>query len=157
MYKDKDKQKEANRKASQRRRDKGMTQGITNQGMTVTDEPPNVIPAEAIKKAAHRLRRGKDIKCFEDLHPGIQATIIRDSTDKDGKLDEGEKSRRTTIAVSYQHLYPERYEPKSAVLSGGYQLTASERANYKPASELKPGEYNHVSKPGDKDYVGVCT
>ena len=33
MYKDKAKQREANRRASQRRRDKGMTQGMTNEGM----------------------------------------------------------------------------------------------------------------------------
>ena len=44
MYKDKNKQREANRKASQRRRDKGMTQGMTHEGMTVEDEPSNVIP-----------------------------------------------------------------------------------------------------------------
>ncbi len=33
MYKDPDRQREANRQASQRRRDKGMTQGMTNEGM----------------------------------------------------------------------------------------------------------------------------
>ena len=34
MYKDKARQREANRMASQRRRDKGMTQGMTKEGMT---------------------------------------------------------------------------------------------------------------------------
>ena len=32
------------------------------------------------------------------------------------------------------------------------KLTAFEREHYKPASELKPGEYNPVSKPGDEHY-----
>ncbi len=54
---------------------------------------------------------------------------------------------------------PEQMETdlRSTRLTGGYTMTASERANYKPASELKPGEYNHVSKLGDEDYDGVCT
>ena len=38
MYKNKDKQREANRQASQRRRDKGMTQGMTNEGMTLMSQ-----------------------------------------------------------------------------------------------------------------------
>ena len=41
-YKDKDRQREANKQASQRRRDK--VKGMT-QGMTVKDEPSNVIPS----------------------------------------------------------------------------------------------------------------
>ena len=32
------------------------------------------------------------------------------------------------------------------------KMTAFEREHYKPASELKPGEYNPVSKPGDEHY-----
>ncbi len=39
----------------------------------------------------------------------------------------------------------------------GYEMTATERANYKPADQLGKGEHNHVSKPGDADYDGVCT
>ncbi len=35
-------------------------------------------------------------------------------------------------------------------------MSQSERKNYKPASELKPGELNKVSKPGDADYVPQC-
>ena len=59
--KDKNKQREANKQASQRRRDKGMTQGITNQGMTARNGEGNVIPCST--------KRGKDIKCFADLPP----------------------------------------------------------------------------------------
>lgn len=46
MYKDKHLQQEANRKASQRRRDKakGMTEGMINQGMTENDPGTSVIP-----------------------------------------------------------------------------------------------------------------
>ena len=45
-FKDENKQREANRQAAQRRRDKvkGMTQGMTNQGMTRQGVEPNVIP-----------------------------------------------------------------------------------------------------------------
>ena len=32
------------------------------------------------------------------------------------------------------------------------KLTDFEREHYKPASELKPGKYNPVSKPGDSHY-----
>lgn len=115
-YKDKDKQREANRQAKQRQRAKqGMTEGMTSQGMTVLDEPPDAILSNVIHKAAQRLKRGKDIKCFEDLHPGIQSIIKDISTDENGKLDEDEKRRRTANAIHYQHMFPERYEPKSRV------------------------------------------
>ncbi len=52
MYKDKHLQREANKRASQRQRDKkaGMTlvpdKGMTNQGMTAVNEQPGVIPKE---------------------------------------------------------------------------------------------------------------
>lgn len=35
----------------------------------------------------------------------------------------------------------------TAKTTGGYELTGYEREHYKPASELKPGQYNPVSKP----------
>lgn len=141
MYKDKDKQREANRQASQRRRDKrkGMTkQGVTTEGMTqgvtsyigcvpetkdtgVTFRPDCVTCEHMVDGGNDRAacdiggcnkpKRGKDIKCFEDLHPDIQRTIIGLSIDDMGKVDEGEKQRRTAIAIHYQHLYPDRYTP----------------------------------------------
>ncbi|KKM03422.1 hypothetical protein LCGC14_1774560 [marine sediment metagenome] len=102
MYKDEDKQKEANRQASQRRRDrKGMTQGMTNQGMTVINEPSNVIP-----------KRGKDIKCFADLPVDVQSTINTISESPE------EHRRRTAIAINYQHQFLGRYCPEDAVCSG---------------------------------------
>lgn len=88
-------------------------------------------------------KRGKEIKCFEDLHPEIQATIIRNSTDKDGKLDEDDKRKRTAIAVNYQHLFPDRYEPRSDL-----------RFTTLMASAVLG--HVRVSKPGDEDYDGIC-
>ena len=134
-YKDKSKQKQAQREWVRQKRanQQGSTEGSTS------------------------TKRGKDIKCFEDLHPEIQATIENISTDKDGNVDEAEKSRRTANAIRYQHLYPDRYEPLQSISPRTLEMTASARANYKPASELGPGEVNHVSKPGDQDYDSICT
>ena len=66
MYKDKDKQREANREASQRRRDKGMTQGMTNEGMTTRNGVANVIPSS---------KRGKDIKVIDHNCDGNSVTL----------------------------------------------------------------------------------
>lgn len=97
-------------------------------------------------------KRGKDIKCFADLPPDVQQTIDSMSL-VDGKIDQTIKANRTAIAVNYQHLFAGAYYPHGAVCTD--IMKASERASYKPASELGPGEFNHVSKPGDADYVGV--
>ena len=80
MYKDKDKQREANKQAKARQRAR---QGMTEGRLTVT---PSVIP----------------------LHPAIIATINRLSTRQDGTLDEQEQYRRIAIATAYEHLYPGR-------------------------------------------------
>ena len=72
MYKDKDKQREANRQAQARFKAKGITeQGITlpkktdlGNTLTTTQTVSAVIP-----------KRGKDIKCFKDLPPDVQQTI----------------------------------------------------------------------------------
>ena len=97
-YKDKDKQKEANRLASQRQRDKkGMTDDCAKAGIVIPDHPVPVIP-----------KRGKDIKCFEDLPPDVQQSIDMMSV-VDGRIDQTIKANRTAIAVHYQHIFPERY------------------------------------------------
>ena len=155
MYKDKDKQREANRQAAKQYRDKrnkaieGMTnesmttarknvipKGVTNQG--VTDKAlPSVGLQEYCKKvyAVNFPKRGKDIKCFADLHPGTQQTINIMSTTDDGKIDQTIKANRTAIAISYQHMFPDRYYPRGVVISG---LVI-------------------IGKPGDEDYNGICT
>ena len=53
-------------------------------------------------------KRGKDIKCFEDLPPDVQQTIDRMSI-VDGKIDQTIKVNRTAIAVHYQYLFPGRF------------------------------------------------
>ena len=97
MYKDRDKQRDANRKASQRKRDKtkGMTIQMSNEGMTARNGLVSVIPSIPT--------RGLDIKCFEDLPPDVQATINRLSESNE------EKAKRTAAAIKYQHLFPDRY------------------------------------------------
>ena len=88
MYKDKDKQREAQRNwVRQKRANKqGSTQGST--------------------------KRGLDIKTFEDLPLDVQDTINRLSI-TDGKVDEAEKARRTAAAIHYQHLFPDSYNDTS--------------------------------------------
>ena len=50
MYKDREKQKEANRIASQKRRNKGMTQGMTEEGMTVPEGSENAGEMQGVTK-----------------------------------------------------------------------------------------------------------
>ena len=99
VYKDKDKQREANRRASQRQRDKkGMTDDCAKIGIVIPDHPVPVIP-----------KRGKDIKVFEDLPPDVQATINRVSESNE------EKAKRTAAAIKYQHLFPDRYNSTGVI------------------------------------------
>ncbi len=140
MYKDKDRQREANREASQRRRDKGMTKGMTNQGVTVTGSDTRVIPERTAQgnirvskpgdddyvpqcettrafiedrpKRPETGKRGKDIKCFADLPPDVQRTIVKMST-TDGRLDKEDKAKRTARAIHYQGLFPDSWYSKS--------------------------------------------
>jgi len=125
MYKDKDKQREANRQAQARFKAKGITEGITKQGITERVLPktargnirvskpgdPDYIPeCETTKafidnrpKRPEAGKRGKDIKCFEELPPDIQANIRRLSATNE------EFQKRTAIAIRYQHTFPGRY------------------------------------------------
>ena len=58
-YKDKDRQREANRLAKRRQRQRqGMIKGMTSQGMTVIDEPPDVIPNPVLDVCKQRIRQG---------------------------------------------------------------------------------------------------
>ncbi len=53
-------------------------------------------------------KRGKDVVCFEDLHPAVQATIkALSDTDEELRL-------RTAAAIQYQHVFPDRYAPLPA-------------------------------------------
>lgn len=128
-YKDKDKQKEANKLAAQRRRDKGMTnKGMTKQGMT---QDPKVIPDVTPK--AHdgsidvRTLAQADAACGEYLTHGLPANY--------GQPDCECKHCRANRAHGSKHTI--------------------NHGPYKPFVQLKPGEVNRVSLPGDVDYDGI--
>ncbi|KKL19791.1 hypothetical protein LCGC14_2461940 [marine sediment metagenome] len=75
-----------------------------------------------VDELGRSLTRGKDIKCFADLPPDVQRTIDRLSL-VDGKIDQTVKANRTAIAVSYQHLFPDKYYPQDAVTLQQYLHT----------------------------------
>ena len=105
MYKDKAKQREANRQAQARFKAKG----ITNQGIILpeqTDLGNTLTTTQTV--GASSPKRGKDIKCFNDLPIDVQDTIVKMST-VDGKVDNDEWNKRTVAAIKYQHLCPEAY------------------------------------------------
>ena len=130
MYKDKDKQREANRKAQAKFKAKGITDDRvlpvpsvipehTAQGNIRVSKPgdDDYVPQcettrafiENRPKRHEPGKRGKDIKCFGALPPDVQVTIDRMSINKDGTANQTVKANRTAIAVNYQHLYPERH------------------------------------------------
>ena len=115
MYKDKDKQREANRKAQARfkAKTKGITNappsGITGQGIT---EEEFIEQVAEIFDVPTGLKRGKDIKCFADLSPDVQETINMVSE------NEHEHKVRTAIAINYQHEFPDRYYSTGVTTSG---------------------------------------
>ena len=73
MYKDKDKQREANKRIQAKRRAKGVTQGVIesgcDKGVTVTKADSHVDASDigvvkALHQAISKPKRGKDIKCI---------------------------------------------------------------------------------------------
>ena len=85
-------------------------------------------------QAMPNMRRGKDIQCFADLSPSVQASINRISDSPE------EKRRRTGMAIRYQHLFPDRYHATGVVFT--LKMTVMERLFY------RPGQCNFVSLPG---------
>ena len=129
MYKDKAKQREANRKAQAKFKAKGITEHKVLSAPSVipertalgnirvskpgdSDYVPQCETARAFiedrPKRPETGKRGKDIKCFADLPPDVQRTITMMST-IEGRLDEDEKAKRTARAIHYQSLFPDRY------------------------------------------------
>ncbi len=141
MYKDKDKQREANRERQRRyreshpisgkRRDKGVGVTVFNSGDRVTPKTRGMTQGKQVPILDGPKKRGKDIKCFKDLPIDVQRSIDRMST-IDGKIDQTVKANHTAIAINYQHTVG-RYEPTDAVCSGVV-----------------------TGKPGDVDYNGIC-
>ena len=118
MYKDKDKQREANRQAQARFKAKQslVERGITKKVLPLEPKSVLVIPKHSYIGTVPEVpgvtvvgpKRGKDIKTFEDLSPDVQQTIDMMSM-VEGKIDQTIKANRTAIAVNYQHLFPDRY------------------------------------------------
>lgn len=132
MYKDPDKHREAVKLATRRYRAKKADSVLSSQkdgldnarGLAVVDKigdtqpviPLNVIPKLEPEDKGQELhlcikskpKRGKDIKCFEDLPRDVQETIDIMSV-VEGKIDQTMKANRTAIAINYQHLFPGRY------------------------------------------------
>lgn len=137
MYKDPDKQREANRKAQAKFKAK---QGITKEGEMpkgITEKVllkarqegiTTIIPEDVVMpkveshvdasdisvvKALHQLikpKRGKDINYFEDLLLDVQRTINHLSWDNSNKVfSQEERDKRTTRAIQYLHLFPSRF------------------------------------------------
>ncbi len=136
MYKDRDKQREAQRNwVRQKRAVKGSTEQGSTEGVTVyvdgecgSDKNEGTVdkPMKSIDRAIASInpKRGKDIKCFVDLHPSIQLSIDKMSL-VDGRIDQTIKANRTAIAIDYQHKHPDRYHPTGAVFTGS--MTVIER------------------------------
>lgn len=106
MYKDRDKQREANRERQRRYKAKqkallseGVTEGVTEALEGQRQQQEGYISPTS----ADNLKRGKDIKCFADLPPDVQAIIRRISESNE------EFEKRTKAAIKYQHLFPDRY------------------------------------------------
>ena len=137
MYKDKDRQREANRQAQTRFKANLKAEsigfeekkdgtlhiplGITSQGITEKVLPeriegeqyyhqvhcnaPSHVKQFAKSVSCSCRKRGKDIKSFEDLPLDVQETIIRMTTDRNGKMDQIARAKRTAIAIEYQHQH----------------------------------------------------
>ena len=153
MYKDKDKQREANRE--RQRRYKARQKALPEEGVTdkalPNSEPKTIEEAHRVLQGINYAqpapppttpypsnpKRGLGIKCFEDLPADVQATINRLSESNE------EKAKRTAAAIKYQHLFPGSYEPNS-----GQDFT-------RLMAQAGPGHVR-VSKPGDEDYQPQC-
>jgi len=94
MYKDKNKQREANRERQRRYKAKQkalLSEGVTGKALPQFED----IIGLHLKGVP---KRGKDIKCFADLPPDVQATIRRISQSNE------EFQRRTRIAIDFQGM-----------------------------------------------------
>ena len=126
MYKDKDKQREANRQAkrAQRVRD-NEPQGMTLAEPVIPSSDIHVIPKRGCKYCG----KGLDYAVLECCYDCALKQPTKVSPAKDG------------------HILSSR-----PALEFTGELTDYEREHYLPASELPKGQYNPVSKPGDGHY-----
>ena len=137
MYKDKEQQKEANKLAAQRRRDKakgmtGMT-GMTKSGYDAQGMTDNV-PAELPSEIAALLPPVPEAKGkFKDLPLDVQKQIEMDCAWLESKGIEPDRKARIARALHYHKLYP--HSRPNPIITKAVDL----------------------SKPGDADYKGVCS
>ncbi len=153
MYKDKEKQKQAQREASRRYRDKkGMTQeGMTEQGMTqASDEVARALQSQLPTQAAQLANRTG----IEEMYATKTATLI--GTGEPQELPIEFAMADTIVAVEvgtleHYHSNPEMYATRTNPdrLNWGKSMTGDqlEQAGLKA---------NRVPIPGDWDYEGVC-
>lgn len=105
MYKDKEKQREANRE--RQRRYKLKQKALLSKGVTKALPDGNMsyeIYEKMEESCNNPPRRGRDITKFEHLPLDVQASIARIS---DG--DDIVKANRTAVAINYQHQFPGRF------------------------------------------------
>lgn len=112
MYKDKEKQKVANRLAAQRQRDKlkgmtpSITQGMTKQGIPIIPDAPIVIPAfnvPGVKPLGLPLERtGSTCDSFETLPLDVQQDIDRLTAWCEQKAIADDRAARIQRAIHYQ-------------------------------------------------------
>lgn len=119
MYKDKDKQREANKLRMRQVRSQGNTKGNTDR-VTQQGNTDKEWLSQELKKDKYKPKRGLDIKCFADLPADVQQTIDKMSV-VDGKIDKDEKAKRTEAAIKYQ-------EANKALRAGDYETYNSEVA-----------------------------
>ncbi len=131
-YKDQDKQREANKAANKRYRDKqkGITaDGVSREGITGFENVAASFNAPG----------------FGGLPVDVQSKILRISDSPD------EIAGRTANALHYQRVCGVRSNTGTDI--GPFTLPV----DYQSAGQLPQGEHNRVSVPGDEDYDGICT
>ena len=104
MYKDKDKQKEANR--DRQRRYKARQKALLSEGVTDKALPPLSGYQENYEIQAH-----KPVTLHPaiiTLHPAIIRTINCLTTNKDGTVDEQARTNRLAMAINYERMFPGR-------------------------------------------------
>jgi len=87
---------------------RGKDEGVT---INLPEQPPKGAAVLEVETESNlKSKRGKDIKCFEDLPPDVQRTIRSVSESNE------EFQKRTEVAIKYQHLFPDRYHSTGARL-----------------------------------------
>ena len=141
MYKDKDKQREANRKAQA----KFKAKGITKQGITDRVLPDGNMDIETLAMV--------DAGCGDKLSHGLKPKLCKYCGNMLSHAvleccnDCALKQPTKVSPAQDGHILASR-----PALEFTGKLTDFEREHYRSASELKPGQYNPVSKPGDSHY-----